>query len=1023
MTEQNAHSGVQHGGARRRYLTLMFSDLCGSSQLAAAMEAEDYAELLAHLRSAYETIIAKHGGTIVQHLGDGVMAAFGYPEAREDDGRRAAEAATDLHEWTKSQASALAIPHVRRIRLHTGIHSGLVLAEGGDALSGSVKLVGNPVNIAARLAAAAQSDDILVSRETLGADKHFFRIDAERLMALNGIPEPVAVYRIFGRSGVKTRFEARTERGLTPFVGRQTELGVLYAELDKALRGEARCTVIAGGPGVGKTRLVEQFLGRAARRDWRILRAYCESYLSAEPLQPFRQVLRSIFDLTYDMSAQEARDAIDNRLAELDPALAHHRGALLRILSYNLAESERQLLPDQAALSVIEVLKCYAAQQPAVLFIDDWQWADDATRHVFAGVRAIIDRPIFALLAARDGSPEELGFVHAQVITLDPLTSEDTDETIGRLLPGRTAFVQERIKTYSGGNPLFLEELCHLAATRDELDYSGAALRGEAWLEKLIEARVERLPAPQAELVRVAAVIGNVIPFQLLEAITGYPSSHPLLRALAEQDMLYLGEQAETFRFKHGIAKDVIYNAVGLRERRALHAKIAKALQERAASAEAELYEPLAYHYGAAGAVEEAARYAELAGDKAMAASALDRAQVQYRAALSAVDQLDPCEENTRRWMSISQRMAFACVFDPSREQLAVLLTAAERARALGDPLEIAKAEYWVGYIFYALGEYAKAVAHMETAEGYAAQSNDPPLLTQIRATLGQAYAAACEYEKALEFLSSAIDVKRRFRKDTRPAVSLAYTLACKAAVLGDRGQFKDAHDILEEALSAVRGANHEVEGSVLAWRSAVFLWQGRWEDALISAQDAKQVGERVKSFYIFSMSVCIAAFAGWKKDRDPERLKSLKDSATWLENRKRGLFTSLNFGWLAESSADVESWPEVRRYWARAVARSRALDRLGEAMAHRAMARAAAAGRIRKPPDIYLRYARRNADQRQSPREAALNKLCDAEIRLHGQDSTAGALLDDAEAAFHEMGMSWHAAECERLRLPNPEF
>lgn len=1023
MKEQNAPIANQHGGARRRYLTMMFSDLCGSTQLAATMEAEDYAELLAHLRSAYETIIPKHGGTIAQHLGDGVMAAFGHPESREDDGRRATEAATDLHEWTKNQAAALAIPHISRIWLHTGIHSGLVLAEGGDALSGSVKLVGNPVNIAARIAAAAQSDEILVSRETLGADKHFFRIDAERLLELNGIPERVAVYRILGRSSVKTRFEARTERGLTPFVGRLAELDVLHAELDKTLCGGTRCTVIAGGPGVGKTRLVEQFLSRAASQDWRILRAYCESYLSAEPLQPFRQILRSIFDLTYDMSAQDACDAIDRRLAELNPTLAHHRGALLSILSYNLAESERQLSPDQAALAVIEVLKSYAERKPAILFIDDWQWADDATRHVFAEVRAIGDRPILALLAARDGSPEELCFVQAQLITLDPLTSEDTHKTIGRLLPGRTAFIQERIKTYSGGNPLFLEELCHLAAARDEPDYSGFALRGEAWLEKLIEARVERLPAPQAELVRIAAVIGNVIPFQLLEAITGYASSHPLLHALAEQDMLYLGEQAKTFRFKHGIAKDVIYNAVGLRERRALHAKIAKALQDRAASAEEELYEPLAYHYGAAGAVEEAARYAELAGDKAMAASALDRAQVQYRAALAAVDLLEPCQENTRHWMSIAQRMAFACVFDPSREQLMVLLTAAERARSLGDPLDIAKAEYWVGYIFYALGEYAKAVAHMEIAEDYAARSNDAPLLTQVRATLGQAYAAACDYEKALELLSSAIDVKRRFRKDTRPAIGLAYTLACKAAVLGDRGQFKEAHDILEEALSAVRGANHEVEGSVLAWRSAVFLWQGRWDDALISAQDAKQVGERVKSFYIFSMSVCIAAFAGWKKDGDPECLKSLKDSATWLENKKRGLFTSLNFGWLAECSADIGSWPEARRYWARAVARSRVSDRLGEAMAHRAMARAAAADRSRMPLDAYLRYARRNADQRQSPREIALNKLCEAEIRLRGEATAVAALLDDAEAAFLDMGMSWHAAECQRLRVSNPKL
>jgi class 3 adenylate cyclase/tetratricopeptide (TPR) repeat protein len=984
------------------------------------MEAEDYAELLAQLRFAYEAIIPKHGGTIAQHLGDGVMATFGYPEGREDDGRRATEAAIDLHDWAK-QSSLSSYPARRagHLNLHTGIHSGLVLAEGGDALSGSVKLFGSPVNISARLAEAAGSDEILVSHETLGGDMHFFLTDAGRTLELRGIPEAVTVHRILGRSGIKTRFEARSKRGLTPFTGRQAELGVLAAELKEVLRGRTNCTVIAGGPGLGKTRLADEFLTRAAGQDWQILRAYCETYLSAEPMQPFLQILRSMFGLTHGMSATDASKVIERGLTKLDPSLAPYRGVLLRILSYDLPEAEGQFTPDHVVLAVVEILKSYAARKPAVLFIDDWQWADNATRHIFASIRAASDCAILPLLAARAGNPEELGFGDAKIMMLEPLNSGETGEAIGRLLPGHSSFVFDQIQAYSGGNPLFLEELCHSAGARNDPDHGNIYLRGEAWLEKLIEARVERLPGPQAELVSTAAVIGNVVPCQLLEAITGYSPGHPLLCALAEQDLLYPGEQTGTFRFKHGIARDVIYNAVGLHERRAMHARIAETLKRKAESAAAEeLYELLAYHCGAAGAVEEAARYAELAGDKAIAASALDRAQLQYRAALAAVDLLEHSSENRRRWISIAQRMAFACVFDPSREQLSILLTAVEHARSLGDPLEIARTKYWVGYILYALGEYAKAVAHLEIAQDHAVKANNPPLLTQVRATLGQACAAACDYEKALKLLSSAIEIKRRFRKNNKPAVGLAYTLACKASVLGDRGQFQEAHEIIEEALSAVRSANHEVEGSVLAWRSAVFLWQGKWVEAHASAQDARQVGERVKSFYIYAMGVCIAAYAGGKVKLNSECLQSLKDSASWLENSKRALFTSLNYGWLAECSADVQSWREVRHYWARAVIRGRMQDRIGEAMAHRAMARAAVADQARRQPEDYLRLARKNAELRQSPREFALNTLCEAEIRSSRESSTTiAALIDEAETAFDKMGMTWHLAECERLR------
>lgn len=1027
MTDSDEHSleaePAPQSGPRRRYLAVLFSDLSESARLVATMETEEYAELVAKLRLAYESVIPKHGGTIIQVVGDGLLASFGYPDAREDDGRRATEAALELHDVVRAFPRDVTGRTKSALSLHTGIHSGLVLLGEGDAVSGPIRLFGNAVNIAARLSDAAKPGEILVSKETLGAESHFFQIDSENTLKVQGIDDPVTVCRIIGRTLINTRFEARTKRGLTPFVGRETEINKLEQGLRLALDGSPQYLAIIAPPGLGKTRLVEEFLSRAPARDCRVFRGYCESYLSAEPMQPFLQMLRSLCGLHHGVSATLAAEAMQRTLHGVDPALAAYRSVLLRMLSLApAAEKEaagERHASESAAVAMSALFAALAATKPLILFIDDWQWTDDTSRQILGAIGDLEHLPIFVLLASRETAPDSVAMGDAQTIHLSPFGNDETERTIAQLLPGRDKFVVAEIREYSGGNPLFVEELCHSASRDQAVPRTGRTSAGEAWLDKLIEARVERLPPAQFDLVRAAAVIGNVVPARLLESITGCHAEHPLVQALSEQDLIYPGEQPGTLRFKHGIARDVIYAAVGLPVRKAMHKRIAETLKQQASlGAEEELYEPLAYHYAASGEAKEAASYAELAGDKAMAASALDRAQIQYRAALSALDLLEPSVSSYRRWMQIAQRLALASVFDPSREQLEVLLRAVALASANKDPYARAFAEYWAGYIYYALGEAGRAIVHLEIALEYAQRIADGPLVTQIRATLGQACAASCDYDKASTLLDEAIDIKRAHRKGNRPSVGLAYSLACKASVLGDRGHFQDAHECFEEALAAIRGAPHEVEGSILCWRAGVLLWQGRWDEASRCARKAQAVAERVKSLYLFAMSSSLGGYASWKAQRTPASLQGIADATSWLESRDRGLFISLNYGWLADGMVDSGQWQPARSHAARAIRRSRKQDWIGGAMTYRALARAAAAGQNRTPADPYLSLAMDNAHIRGSPHEIALTQLCAAEIRMdRGQKSDVVSLLDQAEPAFDAMNMPWHLDAVRRLR------
>jgi len=1017
-------SSRQNGeeSSQRRYLAILFSDLSNSVRLAGAMEAEDFSVLLQKLRRAYEEIVPKHGGIIVQIQGDGLLASFGYPEAHEDDGRRATEAALDLHELVRNLRLDTVPPNFARLRLHSGVHSGLVLLTEGDDVHGRVGLLGNTVNIASRLSHVARSDEILVSKETLGAESHFYKIGASRALSLQGIADPIVVYGILGRAQVGTRFEARVMRGLTSFVGRQTELQALKGSLYDVIRDKSQYVAVVGPPGMGKTRLVDEFLRGPANSDCRILRGYCESYLSAEPLQPFLQVLRSLLGLDYGMTTARATEVFERKLTEIDPDLLNYRMEFLRALSLDTASahSETRNVPLENTIAAISRLfDALATSKPLVLFIDDWQWADIASRQVLEAIRRLDNRTLLVLVASRELGDGNVAVGGATIFHLAPFTADEAEEIIRQLLPGSNPFTVTKIRELSGGNPLFIEELCHsVAHDGPDRHRIGRIHGGDAWLDKLIESRVERLQPEQIDLVRTAAVIGNVIPAWLLERLTGCGEGHPLVATLAVQDLIFPGEQSGTLRFKHGIARDVIYDSVGLHQRNALHKRIADTLREHGPSgAQEELWELLAYHYGACGQAVEAARYAEAAGDKAAAASALDRAQIQYGAALTTLNP-GASQENYEHWMSIVQRLGLACVFDPSRNQLEFLRQAVALAMAHEDQRALARAEYWVGYVNYALGELAHATRHLETALVCASAVGDEPLAVQVRAVLGQACAAAGEYEKSLMLLDEAISIKRHFRKRDRLPIALAFSLACKATVLGDRGLFEQSNACFEEAVDAVLNSGHEVEASIFCLRSAVNLWRGRWEDAQACAMRAQHVAERVKSLYLYAQSLSLSGYAGWMMERSQKSLQAIANATSWLENRNRGLFVSLNHGWLADGLVESERWPQARRHAARALLRSRKHDRLGEAMAYRAMARASASGHDRKPPESYLDLAMKNAIARGARHEIAVTHLCDAEIRVaRGEHGHVAELLDKAEALFEEMGMSWHIEATHRVR------
>jgi class 3 adenylate cyclase len=472
-------SVVPSAGERRR-LTVLFADLVGSTVLGREMESELFSELLVRLREIWHQSVARHGGRVIRTQGDGVLALFGYPHSGEDDGRRAAEAALDIQEAVGKLRQDGIPSALLPFRMHSGIHAGTLLLAEGDIECGRFDLIGDVVNTAAHMSQRAAPGEILVSLDALGPHANFFELGPDPLETGPGSAMP-RLRAVLGRSSVTRRFESTARRGLTPFIGRDEVLASLLEFLTRPDFAPSRCVVVVGGAGLGKTRLLEELLQRCEGGAITLLHGSCESYVSAEVLQPFLQMLRAFFGIQAGIPKDEAARAIR---AHWHPSLTDTyclRVETIVGLIVGGAEARGdQIAPGDMVGDLLAFLSALSGMVPSVLVIDDWQWADDATRQLLEALLRLPGGPR-VILASRprdDGAGWISGAPH---LALAPFQGSETDLAIRRWLPQADPFLIARIHSYAGGVPLFIEELCHSASA----DHLAAAIEGrgsQGWL-------------------------------------------------------------------------------------------------------------------------------------------------------------------------------------------------------------------------------------------------------------------------------------------------------------------------------------------------------------------------------------------------------------------------------------------------------------------------------------------------------------------------------------------------------------
>jgi class 3 adenylate cyclase/predicted ATPase len=641
--------------AERRQLTVMFVDLVGSTALSVCLDPEDMREIVgAYHRSCAEQI-AKAGGFVAKYMGDGVLAYFGYPQAHEHDAERAVLAGIALVEAVPKLTTAVSTA----LQVRIGIATGLVVV--GDLIgSGEAQergVVGDTPNLAARLQALAEPNMVVIADSTRRLLGNLFELRDLGARDLKGIAVPARAWAALRASSVESRFEALHSTNLTALVGREEEFELLLRRWSRAKTGEGQVVLLSGEAGIGKSRLTAALLERLSGEAHTRLRYFCSPQHTDSAFYPIIGQMERAAGLAHDDKPQAKLDKLDVVLAQTSTST---EDAALFAEMLSLPNDGRypalELAPEQRRQRTLEALTLQLAElarrQPVLMIFEDAHWVDPTSLEVLG---RIVDRiktfPALLIVTSRpEFNAPWVGQSHVTSLTLNRLGERDAAAIIARLAGNNAlpADVLAEIVERTDGIPLFVEEMTKAvleaesegAARRTVAAVPSPALAVPASLHASLMARLDRL-GPAKEVAQIGSAIGREFSHALLASVARKSAAElgSALDRLVQAGLLFRQgvPPHATYLFKHALVQDAAYGTLLREPRRALHARIAEAIESQFAGTAESQPEIVARHCSEAGLIEKAAGLWGKAGQQSQARSALAEAAAQLTRALKQI--------------------------------------------------------------------------------------------------------------------------------------------------------------------------------------------------------------------------------------------------------------------------------------------------------------------------------------------------------------------------------------------------
>ena len=696
--------------AERRQVTVMFSDLVGSTALSARMDPEDLREVISAYQKCVAETMRRLGGFVAKYMGDGVLIYFGYPQAHEDDAERAVRAGLELI------AAVTALEASAPLQTRVGIATGIVVV--GDLIgSGEAQergIVGETPNLAARLQAIAEPNMVVVAEGTRKLLGNLFELDEIAPKELKGIAGPVQAWAVLRPASVESRFEAFHATGLTELVGREEELELLLRRWSRAKTGVGQVVLLSGEPGIGKSRLTAALLDRLATEPHTRLRYFCSPQHTDSAFYPIIGQMERAAGLAHNDSPQARLDKFDAVLAQTstskqDAALFADMLSLPNDGRYPAIELAPQLRRQKTLEALTAQVGALSQSNPVLMIFEDAHWADPTSLEAFGrAVDRIRTLGVLLIVTYRpEFEPPWIARPYVTALTVNRLSERDIAAMIDGVTGNKAlpAGIRQDIIERTDGIPLFVEEMTKAvleAGGQEAAVQAVAAIPSQsvavpASLHASLMARLDRLGSAK-EIAQIGAAIGREFSHPVLAAVVRKPEAElgPALDRLIQAGLLFRQgvPPHATYLFKHTLVQDAAYGTLLRERRRALHARIAETLESQFTEIAETQPELLARHCTEAGLTEKAAGLWGKAGQRSLARSALVEAAAQFTRALGQIARLSGTPALRREQIKLQVGLVnalmhvkgYAASETKAAEEQARLLI--EQAEALGEPPE-----------------------------------------------------------------------------------------------------------------------------------------------------------------------------------------------------------------------------------------------------------------------------------------------------------------------------------------------
>lgn len=845
-------------GAQQKQVTVLFADICGSTELVSRMDAEDANNALGSVVGTIVKAVTRFGGVVNRQMGDGVMVLFGAPVATEDHAASACFAALAALDAV-GQMGELALP------IRIGICSGPVILRKTGRDEVDYDVAGITAHIAARLEQQAEPGTVLLAPQTASLVTGIASIESIGAVALKGIAEPLPVFRLLSAADRPSWIVRSGAKALSIFVGREKEHAQLSSALERAAAGRMQSVALVADAGMGKSRLLHQFLQGLTQGTWHVMRVETTAQTMAIPYALITALLREFVGCSPDDTNAEVAARLPTVLASLGldarfdtaPLLAHLDR---EVEDAGLETSDHAQRNDRLVRSLRPVLLRYAELHPLILVVEDYHWLDASSVEVLTDLFADIDMARIVLLMTtrperRPGWPRTTRHADGDgrqdriEIELERLTADHADHLLRELIGAsdKLAPLREHIISRADGTPLFLEEFARSlhetgALADDNIKLTNIVI--PASVQSILAARIDRLSLLHRSILQIAAVIGRDVPLGLLAAAA---DMHELALAQEMRLLRAAGFVVEVnqrtglvLSFAHALTQSVVYDTLLRSDRRRLHARVLRALEALNPGNRDGVVDHLAHHAVQAEAWPEAARYALAAGQRASRRSALIEARAYLETAIAALSR-QPATVATMT-MGIDARLSLRSVLVSMNETSAIqehLREAYDLAEQAGDRLNLARVYISRGAMLSHSGDLPSATELSRAALDIMLAAGESVGIVSASFSLAQALWYSGDLDTARQVLASNIPHARDEsgqRRTTATFVLPSVVYFCYLARISeDLGDSAAGFDAIKEAGAIASRHGHTFDQLLVNTYEGGLL--------LASGQQARSIG------------------------------------------------------------------------------------------------------------------------------------------------------------------------------------